>query len=262
MNESDRARAMALLSMAESLGEEFFQDEKGFELMERMSRVDDPAVADRAKRLLRFARGDRLDKAAEKAAGERGPGGRSNKAMIFKYRGKFKGRHEMGSIWTSSKDIAIARLRQDGIEVTEVNGDPVCPSHKISPQDEAAAKNIQETTPLHTACRDGDLAEIRRYLRAGHEVDARDMRGETPLEIGVGYYNPEVVRVLLEHGADPNAQSAAGGTVLEYARRLKRHNHENLPAILQLLESGPGPATRRSPLPRAANKKKWWQLWK
>lgn len=75
---------------------------------------------------------------------------------------------------------------------------------------------------LHRAARKGDLALLKHELKAGAFVDARDKGNSTPLMLAVSSpdSNAEVVRWLLERGADPNAD---GGdypqTVLVHAVR-------------------------------------------
>ena len=63
-----------------------------------------------------------------------------------------------------------------------------------------------------------DLFIAQALLEYGAEVDARDpMDGNTPLHIAVKYKNPEVARLLLEHGADPYARNMAGLTAFDLA---------------------------------------------
>src|SRR6218665_3808693 len=57
---------------------------------------------------------------------------------------------------------------------------------------------------LH-ACAAGDVAAVERYLAADPAlVTARDDGSRTGLHHG--HRHPDVVRVLLAHGADPNAR--------------------------------------------------------
>src|SRR6266536_6663109 len=78
-------------------------------------------------------------------------------------------------------------------------------------------------TPLHVACRFGLSKSVRYFLDNGAEIDARDKRGKTPLlqmlkgrtslrKSTVAHYTDgldpdkflDVVKILLEFGADPN----------------------------------------------------------
>lgn len=82
---------------------------------------------------------------------------------------------------------------------------------------------------LFGACAAGDLELVRAMLdRDAGLVHKRNEDGATPLHVAVRH--PDIVRVLLEHGADPNARElgdnalplhfAAGGGLLESARML------------------------------------------
>jgi hypothetical protein len=48
-----------------------------------------------------------------------------------------------------------------------------------------------------------------RLVESGVDLEARDERGATPLMVAVFANNVEGARILLEHGADPNARVSA-----------------------------------------------------
>ena len=57
---------------------------------------------------------------------------------------------------------------------------------------------------LGTAADEGNLAEVRRLLRDGAPVDGLHI-GTTPLNLASRKNHPRVVKELLEHGADVDA---------------------------------------------------------
>jgi hypothetical protein len=59
-------------------------------------------------------------------------------------------------------------------------------------------------------------------LDAGAEVNAADVRGMTPLMLALttDRFQPEIIRLLLAHGADVGRKSLAGETALDWARKL------------------------------------------
>jgi ankyrin repeat protein len=69
---------------------------------------------------------------------------------------------------------------------------------------------------------DPDRAEriVRRLHRAGADVNARDAAGYTALITGAVNAKPNLVRLMLELGANPYVRSADGVTALGWARRL------------------------------------------
>ena len=69
--------------------------------------------------------------------------------------------------------------------------------------------------PLHAAAYSGNLEVVRILIEYDHaDINARDVYGETPLHwasIGHNFRDGSVLRFLLEHGADVNAQNKPSG---------------------------------------------------
>jgi ankyrin repeat protein len=85
---------------------------------------------------------------------------------------------------------------------------------------------------LRAASRTGKLADVVRLVLKGTDVNARDALGMTPLLFAVTGDDPEIVRFLLDHGANANARlSVSGQSVLHVAV-----SHGN-PQIVQLVLS-------------------------
>ncbi|MES2606780.1 MAG: ankyrin repeat domain-containing protein [Pseudomonadota bacterium] len=63
-------------------------------------------------------------------------------------------------------------------------------------------------TVLHTAARTGEYKSVELLLKAGAAVDARETwHGQTPLMWAMAQRHPELLPLLLKHGADVNAIS-------------------------------------------------------
>ncbi|MDA1325965.1 MAG: ankyrin repeat domain-containing protein [Proteobacteria bacterium] len=73
---------------------------------------------------------------------------------------------------------------------------------------------------LHAAAAgpNAQIENVRRLLESGHAIDIRDETESTPL---MWAYEPEVIRLLLERGADINAKTKTGDTVLNITAQLK-----------------------------------------
>jgi ankyrin repeat protein len=87
-------------------------------------------------------------------------------------------------------------------------------------------------TPLHRAAITGRLEVARLLLKFDIEVNSRNNEGSTPLHLASKGYsegNPDIVRLLLDHGADKQARNLSGKTASEVARGPKRQE------IVQLL---------------------------
>ena len=74
-----------------------------------------------------------------------------------------------------------------------------------------------------SAVASGDLSRVQRSLDAGEvagdTIDARDIQGRSALLLAVMANRRDMVRLLLAHGADPNAADHAGNTPVQQARR-------------------------------------------
>jgi hypothetical protein len=71
---------------------------------------------------------------------------------------------------------------------------------------------------LQQAAGNGNVAEMRRLVANGRNVNERDADGDTALHVAAVYGHVEAMRVLVvELGADKDAKDAAGGTPLHFA---------------------------------------------
>ncbi len=89
------------------------------------------------------------------------------------------------------------------------------------------------TTPLHWAVYRNDLAEVKRLLATGTNVNARNDYGATPLSEAAVAGNAEVIRSLLKAGAKVDAANADGQTALMILAR-----SSNVEAAQLLLKRG------------------------
>lgn len=64
--------------------------------------------------------------------------------------------------------------------------------------------NKKPTTPLRMAIRAGNVEMVKILIQAGANVDLMDERGITPLISAICHKKLEIASILLENGADPN----------------------------------------------------------
>ncbi|HSC14174.1 MAG TPA: ankyrin repeat domain-containing protein [Gammaproteobacteria bacterium] len=83
------------------------------------------------------------------------------------------------------------------------------------------------------AARDADVAEVRKLIAAGSDVNAPEADGSTALLWAAHQGSPEIVSLLLEAGANPNAANNFGVTPLLEASR-----YGDAATVEALLEGG------------------------
>ena len=77
--------------------------------------------------------------------------------------------------------------------------------------------------PLHYAATKGSVPIVRELLDKSAYIDAESPNGTTPLMMAAMYGTPEVVKILLEAGADPTIQNGLGLTALDFAKTMERN---------------------------------------
>jgi len=75
-------------------------------------------------------------------------------------------------------------------------------------------RNADGSTPLQWAVYEGDVAEVKRLLRAGADVSLANNYGATPMSLAAEDGNAEILQVLLDAGANANSSNADGQTAL------------------------------------------------
>jgi Ankyrin repeats (3 copies)/Prenyltransferase and squalene oxidase repeat len=108
----------------------------------------------------------------------------------------------------------VKLLLRKGANVNAVSASPV-----------AKVKNgtiaLGGFTALMMASTYGPPEAVEVLLNAGAKVNTADVRGMTPLMLAVtsDRLDPAIIRMLLEHGADPTVKSMAGETALDWAEK-------------------------------------------
>jgi ankyrin repeat protein len=94
-------------------------------------------------------------------------------------------------------------------------------------------RNADGSTPLQWAVYEGNVAEVKRLLRAGAKVTLANKYGATPMGLAAEVGNADLIGPLLEAGADPNSPNPEGQTALQAVARTG-----NVKAAELLLKAG------------------------
>jgi ankyrin repeat protein len=80
------------------------------------------------------------------------------------------------------------------------------------------SKEIVEynNTPLCNAVVNGDIATVKKFVEYGSDVNELS-NGVTPLMLAARYNKVEILKYLLENGADKKIKDENGNTALKYA---------------------------------------------
>lgn len=133
---------------------------------------------------------------------------------------------------TVARDFLLAALARQAIplDIFEASavGDEARLSAILAAEPAAAHAHAGDGwTPLHLAAAFGTPACVAALLRAGASISATSANAQRnqPLHAALALgRNPDTVRILLEHGADPNATQAGGFTPLFSAAASNRRD--------------------------------------
>ena len=87
----------------------------------------------------------------------------------------------------------------------------------------------------------GRIDKVRQLIKEGHDVNAKDNGGRTPLHVAVGALdlNLEIISLLLKHGADVNAKDRNGNRPLHFlgeTNNIKENTKTDIQVISLLLK--------------------------
>ena len=85
-----------------------------------------------------------------------------------------------------------------------------------------AAVSLPGWSPIHYAATGPEPQLVRLLLDRGADIDAASPNGTTPLMMAAMYGTPEAVKLLIDEGADVQLKNVQGLTALQFAQRASR----------------------------------------
>lgn len=95
----------------------------------------------------------------------------------------------------------------------------------VAGEDVAARYGPDGSTPLHIAARENHIEVARVLLDAGAPLEDRDRYGNTPLwraVLGFQGGEPDLIRLLLDRGANPDAKNDSGNSPRDVVLTFRR----------------------------------------
>jgi ankyrin repeat protein len=119
---------------------------------------------------------------------------------------------------------ALLESRELDLECTTAQGETalmlVAMSGAIEPVialiEHGAQINRPGWTPLHYAAVGGSKEIVLRLLEESAYIDAASPNGTTPLMMAARHEKPDIVRLLVEEGADPSLRNERGWSAADY----------------------------------------------
>lgn len=140
---------------------------------------------------------------------------------------KFTPLHEATA---KGKHDIVKLLLKHGADPNKKNRDGHTPLDLVREGDQDVADLLRGDAALLDAAKKGNLARVMKLLTP-ENINCRDSHGRnsTPLHLAAGYNNYEVAELLLENGADVNAQDKGGLIPLHNA---SSYGHLDIAALL------------------------------
>uniref|UniRef100_A0A8D8SAP2 Poly [ADP-ribose] polymerase n=1 Tax=Cacopsylla melanoneura TaxID=428564 RepID=A0A8D8SAP2_9HEMI len=140
---------------------------------------------------------------------------------------KFTPLHEAAA---KGKADIVRLLLQHGADPSKKNRDGATPLDLVREGDQDVSDLLRGNSALLDAAKKGNLARVTKLLTV-ENINCRDAQGRnsTPLHLAAGYNNVDVAELLLEKGADVNAQDKGGLIPLHNA---SSYGHLDIAALL------------------------------
>lgn len=119
----------------------------------------------------------------------------------------------------------------------ELDYERVLESLQEAPPQASLVFGEENTTLLHAAAFDGQLAIVKKLISLGADVNVKDTGGVTPLHLAANQGYIEIIEVLVENGADLEARDINGSTPLRWGKACRAGSPEHHAEVVKKLLS-------------------------
>ncbi|KAI4243619.1 MAG: hypothetical protein L6R40_003443, partial [Gallowayella cf. fulva] len=129
------------------------------------------------------------------------------------------------------EDRQIFNLHEKGVDINMSGELGETALHVAAAYAIIEAKDIKGYTPMHYACFYSDIGAVWLLLEMGAKIESENSMGQTPLHIACKEDNHKVISLLLRKGANIEAKDTGGRTALHFA--CERANKEVISLLLR-----------------------------
>lgn len=81
-------------------------------------------------------------------------------------------------------------------------------------------KNVKRTTMLHKIVQEGNIEDIKKVISRGTPIDIQNPNGHTALHLAASLSRYDVVKLLIEKGANPNIKDNKGDRPIDLVAKI------------------------------------------
>ena len=132
-----------------------------------------------------------------------------------------------------SVDESVVELRLKYLEIEDIRNQAEITGRQVQTMMIPRLAFASGDSPLHSAAQWGNLEIVKLLLQNGADVNAKNKWGETPLHYAAVFDHKEIARVLLDAGADINAKDNDGQTAFKVVSSAKGKSLDDMAKLLR-----------------------------
>lgn len=82
--------------------------------------------------------------------------------------------------------------------------------------------DLEKSEQIREAIKNNDVKKVKEIINSGFDVNSTNKIGDTPIIMATLFGTSEIVKILLDAGADPHTKSGTGLSAEEYAKIMNK----------------------------------------